>query len=270
MIKPFFSIIIPTLNEEKYLPSLLQDLVDQSFRDFEVIIVDGQSTDQTARKAKLFASKLPSLTVLTSPRRHVCVQRNLGAANARAEILIFSDADNRLPPYFLQGIKYRWESSHSEILTPYLEPDVKNPKNESIVSAINLFFDLQMTIKPTYLLEAMIIISRKLFISIGGFDETSNYAEGKTIIQRTYSLGIIPKVIKDPTYTYSFRRLRKYGVLGIAGRMARLELSSLLGPEFRNFQAAKLYPMAGGTLFHKPKRAKNKFLKNITRLLKDF
>ena len=49
-----------------------------------------------------------------------------------------------------------------------------------------------------------------------------------------------------------------------------MELSALLDSEFHTYQAKKLYPMAGGTLCNKPKRAKNKFLKNITEILKDF
>ena len=51
MTKSFFSIIIPALNEAKYLPHLLDDLSDQTFQDFEVIIVDGNSNDQTVAKA---------------------------------------------------------------------------------------------------------------------------------------------------------------------------------------------------------------------------
>lgn len=269
--KPLFSIIIPSLNEAKYLPKLLGDLVAQTYQDFEVIVVDGHSDDQTVAKAQSFAQSLPHLTILTSPKRHVCVQRNLGAKKARADILIFMDADNRLPPYFLQGIKYRWESSNAQILSPYVEPDIKNPKNETITSAINLFLDLQMSIKPTYLLESMIIISRTLFSSIQGFDESTNYAEGKTIVQRAINLGVVPKIIKDPTYTFSLRRLRKYGTLGSVGRMVQLELAKFVGgSDFHNYQATKLYPMLGGTFFHTNKKAKNKFLQNITKLLKDF
>ena len=48
--EPFFSIIIPTLNEEKYLPLLLSDLEHQLFTDFEVIVVDGKSADKTVTK----------------------------------------------------------------------------------------------------------------------------------------------------------------------------------------------------------------------------
>ena len=268
--KPQFSVIIPALNEEKYLPHLLDDLSNQTFQDFEVIVVDGNSDDQTVVKAKVFKAKLPNLTILACPKRHVCTQRNLGASVAQADILIFSDADNRFPPYFLQGLKYRWESNQVDILACWLKPDLISPQNEAIATAINTFLELQSNIKPTYLLEAFFAVSQRCFKQINGFDESINYAEGKSFIQTATSLGYKCKVVRDPTYTFSFRRLRKYGMLSFAGRLAKMELSELLGPEFHSFQAKKLYPMLGGTLFNTPKRAKNKFLKNIAKILKDF
>lgn len=268
--KPFFSIIIPTLNEAKYLPHLLNDLSSQTFKDFEVIIVDGNSDDQTIAKAKAFKAKLPTLSILTSPKRHVCTQRNLGAKSAKADILIFSDADNRLPPYFLQGIKYRWESSDAHILSCWLKPDVSNPKNDTIALAINTFLDLQNNRKPIFLVEAFVVIDRSCFNKINGFDESIHYAEGKSLIQSAFKQGYKSLICRDPVFITSFRRFRKYGVLSVAGRVARMELSELLGLEFHSFQAKKLYPMLGGTLFNKPKRAKNKFLKNIAKILKDF
>lgn len=268
--KPFFSIVIPALNEEKYLPKLLGDLSVQTFRDFEVIVVDGHSNDQTVAQAKLAAQSLLSLVVLNSPIRHVCVQRNLGAESARADVLIFCDADNRLPPYFLQGIKYRWEESGADILSTYFEPDIKTPQNKTIASAGNLFHELQMTLKPTYLFEGMIIVSRRAFSKIGGFDENIHYAEGKSFIQTAISHDFKPLIVREPLYTLSFRRLRKYGTINLAARMAKLEISRLFGPQYYNLQAKSLYPLLGGSPFAKSKKTKRSFLKNIAKLLQDF
>ncbi len=270
MISPFFSIIIPALNEEKYLPKLLSDLSNQTFKDFEVIVVDGKSIDHTVLKAKEFAKLLPSLKILTSDKRHVCTQRNLGAKESNSDILIFSDADNRLPTYFLQGLKYRWESTSAKIISLALKPDVSTPQNETIANAINTFLELQNNIKPTYLLESMFSIQKNIFDTVGGFDESVDYAEGKSLIQAVNKLGYKSKVYKDPSYIFSFRRFRKYGALKIAGNLAKMELAELVGPDFHSLQAKKLYPMLGGTLFTRTKKAKNKFLKNIQKLLKDF
>src|SRR3990170_5565992 len=104
---PFFSIIIPTLNEERYLPHLLEDLSKQTFKDFEAIIVDGHSNDATVAQALKFKGKLPELSILQSKERNVSFQRNLGGEKAEGSWLIFMDADNRVPEYFLEGVKYK-------------------------------------------------------------------------------------------------------------------------------------------------------------------
>lgn len=267
--KPFFTIIIPTLNEAKYLPKLLSDLSAQTFSNFEVIIVDGNSTDKTVELAKDFGSQL-KLNILTSPRRHVCTQRNLGAAHASSDILIFSDADNRLPPYFLQGLKYRWESNDANLISFWLKPDISTRQNETTALAINTFFEMQNNLKPTFLLESLFSIQKQCFVEVGGFDESIGYAEGKSLIQSVNKLGYKSMSVRDPSYTFSFRRFRKYGIMGVIGKVAIMELSELLGSEFHSLQAKKLYPMVGGALFTKPKKIKNKFIKNISKLLKDF
>ena len=105
-MKPYFSIIIPTLNEEKYLPLLLKDLSNQTFQEFEVIVVDGKSEDQTVNKAQTFTKLVKRLTIITSVR-NVSTQRNAGAKIAIGKQLLFNDADNRLPKLFLEGLYYQ-------------------------------------------------------------------------------------------------------------------------------------------------------------------
>lgn len=272
--KPFFSIIIPALNEEKYLPHLLMDLTQQSFQDFEVILVDGHSDDQTITKAGLFSKKLPSLKIINSPKRHVCVQRNLGAQVARANILIFSDADNRLPPYFLQGIKYRWESENVDILSPFITPDIQTPQNNTISTALNLFLDLQMSIKPRFLLESCIIVNKDCFKTIHGFDETISYSEGTIFLETAIVHNFRAKIIKDPTYSFSFRRLKKFGTAKVISGAVGIQLMDLLGIEQKQINLSKLYPMLGGnsysTNYKIQKNKISKFLKNIAKILKEF
>lgn len=268
--KPFFTIIIPALNEAGYLPKLLGDLSVQTYRDFEVVVVDGGSKDKTTTLAQSFANQLPKLTILTSSRAHVCTQRNLGAKHASADVLIFSDADNRLPPYFLQGIKYQWEKEHVHLLSPHFQPDIVTRSNQNIANAFNLFFEMSMSMSPKYLLESMVIVSKEAFIKIDGFDESTNYAEGKGFITKMYSLGYDSKSIREPQYSFSFRRLRKYGAMKMATNIAKMQLAELLGPDYHSQQAKKLYPMLGGSLFNKTRKSKNKFIKNIQKLLKDF
>ena len=99
MAAPLFSIIIPTLNEELFLPTLLVSLTEQSFGDFEVIVIDGSSADKTVAIASSFEKKLPRLEIIVSKIAGLPLQRNLGAKAARGSYFIFVDADSVLFPY---------------------------------------------------------------------------------------------------------------------------------------------------------------------------
>lgn len=271
MKTPFFSIIIPVLNEEKYLPRLLDNLVQQTFSDFEVIIVDGKSKDATITRAESYSKILPHLEITTSKVHHVCVQRNLGADKARADILIFMDADNQLPPWFLQGIKYRMEAEPADILSPYIIPDDDTPANKAITTALNLYMDLQMTIKPKFLLESCLIITKKCFAAVGGFDEQINFTEGAIFLEKAISLNYKVLMLKDPTYIFSLRRFQKYGTVQVISNSLGLQLMDLLGIEHNQKTLKKLYPMLGGGIYRTKSTFKKnkimKYLKNIQKII---
>ncbi len=72
------SIVIPALNEEKFLPNLLTSLTKQTRMDFEVVVVDGSSKDNTVALARSFGPKLPKLQVCVSERAGLPLQRNMG------------------------------------------------------------------------------------------------------------------------------------------------------------------------------------------------
>lgn len=74
MVAPRFSVIIPTLNEEKFLPNLLTSLSEQTEESFEVIVVDGKSKDKTVAVAESFKKKLP-LRVIVCDRGSLQIGR---------------------------------------------------------------------------------------------------------------------------------------------------------------------------------------------------
>jgi glycosyltransferase involved in cell wall biosynthesis len=80
------SVIIPAFNEEKFLPRCLESLKNQKFKDFEIIVVDNNSTDKTAEIAKKF-----NVILVSEKSQGVAYARNKGAEIAKGEILIFND-----------------------------------------------------------------------------------------------------------------------------------------------------------------------------------
>ncbi len=239
--KVFFSIIIPTLNEEKYLPKLLEDLSNQTFKDFEVIVVDAESEDGTVQNALSFRKRIPALSILKSKKRDVSYQRNLGSKKARGEWLIFMDADDRLPFYFLEGIGYRIKSLDVDIFTCWCEPDSKYAKDKAITTFINLNVEIGKSIGQPTSLGALIGIKRIKLNKTGGFKE-GIFAEDGEFIRRAVKKGLRFEVFRDPKYTFSLRRFRKFGNLGTIRKYATLHLKRIAGIPI---DLRKEYPMGG-------------------------
>src|SRR3989338_1163009 len=89
------SIIIPTLNEEEYLPKLLESIRQQRFKDLEIIVADAGSTDKTKEIAERYGCKIV-------PGGLPARGRNEGARVAGGELLVFLDADVMFPRDFFQ------------------------------------------------------------------------------------------------------------------------------------------------------------------------
>src|SRR3989338_2350043 len=104
------SIIIPTLNEEKYLPKLLDSIKNQNFSDYELIVADFNSKDRTREIARRYGCKI----VLGGIPG---VARNNGSRVAKGEYLLFLDADVILPKHFLYKFVNEFDRKFADIAT---------------------------------------------------------------------------------------------------------------------------------------------------------
>lgn len=94
---PKISVVIPAFNEEKYLPRCLESLRLQTFRDFEVIVVDNNSTDKTGKIAQKYDARVVKELV-----QGMTPARERGFSEAKAEIIVKTDADAVFPKYWLE------------------------------------------------------------------------------------------------------------------------------------------------------------------------
>lgn len=94
------SVIIPAYNEEKYLPKTLESLKKLDRKPDEVIVIDGGSTDATARIAKEHGA-----IVLTVEHRGIGYARNKGLLKASCDLVAFTDADTIVPKDWLVKIE---------------------------------------------------------------------------------------------------------------------------------------------------------------------
>jgi len=93
---PTVSIIIPVYNVEAYLSECLQSVVNQTFRELEIILVDDGSTDRSLEIMKTFAEKDGRIKVITQPNGGVSVARNTGIHAAKGEYILFVDSDDSI------------------------------------------------------------------------------------------------------------------------------------------------------------------------------
>lgn len=117
------SIIIPTYNEEEFLPDLLKSIKRQDFKDLEVIIADANSTDKTVEIAKSYMCKVV-------PGGLPAVGRNNGAKVAKGEILLFLDADSVLTNNYITSTIEEFELHNLGIAITQIVPLEKGFINE--------------------------------------------------------------------------------------------------------------------------------------------
>src|SRR5258708_708755 len=162
MEKPMFSVVIPTLNEEKYLPRLLSCLQKQTSDNFEVILVDGQSTDKTLEEATAYLSQIKNMQILTSKKRNVSVQRNMGADHAIGQYLVFFDADVQVPRGFFNQLDQVISKKRSVFLTTWILPDSLLEKDVIATAVTNIYFEAAKAVDRQFAAGYCTIIQRDL------------------------------------------------------------------------------------------------------------
>ena len=265
----FFSIVIPTLNEEKYLPRLLKDLSTQTLDNFEVIVVDGNSEDKTELEAKKFSKQL-SLSLINVNKRNVSFQRNTGEKQATADWVIFMDADNRLPTYYLEGIRYQLNKHpETDFFTTWTSMETDSKIDKVMQNATNLTIELYNIMGIAQGTGALLGFKKELF-NKHSFDETQHYLEDGMLIKELCDAGYTFKIFREPKFVYSLRRIKKEGNFKSITTIISYQLKYLLGGDFSKPYSAKKYPMLGGQYYDQNLTESNstRVLGNIQKFIK--
>lgn len=101
---PEISIIVPIYNVEKYLCECIDCLLVQEFRNFELLLIDGGSTDGSGTICNQYEKKDNRVKVFHKINGGVSSARNLGLVNAKGEWITFVDSDDSVTPYYLSDL----------------------------------------------------------------------------------------------------------------------------------------------------------------------
>lgn len=209
-MRPKLSIVIPTLNEEHYLPLLLEDLTLQSEIDFEVIVVDAQSKDNTKKAALKYDKKL-DLRFVDSPKKQVAFQRNYGAKQAKGNYIFFIDADTRIKNDVIQKIVTLIEKEKKLLYLPIIKPSTPSLFYKFVFASSINFVKLAQLLGRPLSIGPLIVIENKFFHKIGGFDEKIAIAEDHNLIIKAHQNGVKARIIDDISCYFSMRRFENDG-----------------------------------------------------------
>jgi glycosyltransferase involved in cell wall biosynthesis len=182
------SIIIPSYNEEKYIVHSLQSIFNQSIirqypELFEIILVDGRSTDNTVNIAKLF----PSVKIVFEPRKGKLTARNTGIDHASGNIILAADSDRIYPT-----------NSFNALLKPFQDNNVIGTCGSNVYSDIGIFGYIQpigytslWLLHPSRLDGGNSAFRKEYFYKTGKFNDQINQINfNEVVLEEEINLGL--------------------------------------------------------------------------------
>ena len=122
------SLIVPVYNVEKYLRNCLESILNQSYSDFELILVDDGSTDQSGKICDEVQKTDSRIRVLHKENGGLSSARNAGTKLARGEYLAYIDSDDRIHPDYLKILLQNMEKTGADVsVCRYVDFENQNP-----------------------------------------------------------------------------------------------------------------------------------------------
>lgn len=163
MKTPFFSIITPTYNRGYIISKAIESVLNQKFDNWEMIIIDDGSTDNTEEVVKKYQQNSEKIKYIKLEKNMgPNVARNLGSERASGEWLVFLDSDDQLTPDALENISY-YIQKHKDVsffIFACKDLDGKIPLNIAFYEGYIDYLDFLCKIKG----EALPVIKREVFI----------------------------------------------------------------------------------------------------------
>lgn len=175
------SIIVPVYNTEQYLPKCIESIIQQSYSNTEIILIDDQSSDACPEICDSYAAKDNRIIVIHEENKGVSGARNVGLNASSGEYIMFVDSDDELYPNSVKILMNDSKEFDADIVSGFL--DYKNPKGKLLTKADNKKTIIRNTDSIMLALDGMLRYSvcgkifKKSFISGIFFEEGKNINE---------------------------------------------------------------------------------------------
>jgi len=198
---PRISVIVPVYNGSGTLDQCLSALVASTFQDFEIIVVDDGSVDDSAAIAKHFAMRLMSLENNSGP----AAARNAGAGVSSAPLLFFLDADILVPPSLLENAMNAFDDrpEFSALFCSFGKETVPPDTCSRHKNLVHHWAHQTASAEAVTFCGGFGLIRRTAFLAIGGFDSGQRFLEDIDLGYRLHRAGHRIYLAKDIQATHA-------------------------------------------------------------------
>ncbi len=218
------SFVVPAYNEEHYLPDCLEAILKQTVglaEPAEIIVVNNASTDRTREVALSY----PGVRVVDEMRKGLTFARQAGFAASTGELIANVDSDSRLTPGWVEKVlkAFGEDPKLAALSGPFIYYDLTPQQRVSVYIFYLVAFVVYVVNRWVLRAGGMVqggnfVLRRKALEEIGGFDTTiSFYGEDTDIARRVAKVGDVRFTFGLKMFS-SARRLKKEGMLTMAGR----------------------------------------------------
>lgn len=143
---PKISIVMPLYNKEKYVGKAICSIMEQTFSDFELIIVDDGSTDESLVICSRFSTIDERIRIISTKNGGVSRARNIGLRAAIGEYVLFVDSDDYIGKYFLES----FAKTNGCLVMGGLTKIYLDGTSESILPTLSGEVDIEFVLKDFY------------------------------------------------------------------------------------------------------------------------
>lgn len=231
-VYPLISVIIPVRNEAESIGAVIESLLQQDYANdsYEIVVVDGESEDDTREVVESFASRHPQISLLNNPRRLSSAGKNIGVESSRGDIVLFVDGHCHLPsPELLREVARLYLEDRERVLCrpQPLEYPGNNPFQSAVAACratvwghgldSTIYAEEEGEVDPT---TSGAAYPRELFRKIGHLDENFDACEDVEFNYRCHRAGYIGftsprlKICYQPRRSLAqlFRQMYRYGL----------------------------------------------------------
>ncbi len=193
MKKPTIDVIVPSYNQQDYLPDCIDSILSQTVKPNNVIIVDDGSTDNSLN----IAGSYP-VSVVSQVNKGLSSARNTGIMNSTADYCFFLDADDMITENAIERITEEIEKTNADIIAPSL----KEIGLGNAVVIINPEIKLEDFTKGNYL-PCACAVKRKTLLKVGGYSPRMVHGyEDMHLWINLLTRGVHVATIPEPLFLY--------------------------------------------------------------------